>query len=78
MLLLAMAENRESVQLHIDKVVETGNMVAVWARDTRLGEGCTTRPDRPPFDGIIVPRIDKPVKFFVTEERAESCGEAPR
>ncbi|HSO32280.1 MAG TPA: hypothetical protein VLT33_07190 [Labilithrix sp.] len=77
MLLLAVAESKESVALHIDKMVETASMVAVWVRDTRAGEGCTSRPDRPPFDGIVTPRIDKPVKFFVSEERAESCGEAP-
>jgi hypothetical protein len=77
MLLLAMAENKDTVQLHIDKIVETGNMVAIWAHDTRAGEGCTDKPDRPPFDGVVAPRIDKPAKFFVSEERAETCGEAP-
>ena len=77
MLLLAVAENKDTVTLHIDKVVETATMVAVWARDTRMGEGCTAKPDRPPFDAVVSPRIDKPVKFFVSEERAESCGEAP-
>ncbi len=77
MLLLAIAENKDSVQLHIDKVVETGNMLAVWARDTRAGEGCVARVDRPPFDAVVAPRIDKPVKFYVAEERAESCGQAP-
>jgi hypothetical protein len=77
MLLLAMAEDKDTVQLHIDKVLETGNMVAIWVRDTRVGEGCTNKPDRPPFDGVVAARIDKPVKFFVSQERAESCGEAP-
>ncbi len=77
MLLLAVTEHADTVQLHIDKVVEAGSMVAVWVRDTRAGQGCTEKPDRPPFDGVVSPRIDKPVKFFVSEERAESCGEPP-
>ena len=77
MLLLAVSERQDTVELHIDKVVEAGSMVAVWVRDTRTGAGCTEKPDRAPFDGVVAPRIDKPVKFFVSEERAESCGEPP-
>jgi len=77
MLILGVAENKETAALRIDKVVETGSMLAVWVRDTHRGEGCTTRPERLPSDGITTPRIDKPLKFFVTEERAESCGEPP-
>lgn len=77
MLLLAVAENKNTVQLHIDRVVETGEMLAVWAHDTRAGEGCNASVERTPFDAVVAPRIDKPVRFYVSEERAESCGQAP-
>jgi len=77
MLVLGIAETKETSAIHIDKMVETASMVAVWVRDTHTGEGCTSKLERPPFDAVVTPRIDKPVKFFVTEEREESCGEAP-
>lgn len=77
MLVLGIAENQDTSALHIDKIVETASLVAVWVRDTHTGQGCTAKPERAPFDAVVTPRIDKPVKFFVSEERAESCGEAP-
>ncbi len=77
MLVLAIAENKDTATLRIDKMVETASVIAVWVRDTHTGEGCTARPERAPFDAVVTRRIDKPVKFFVTEQRAESCGEAP-
>lgn len=77
MLVLGIAESKETSDIHIDKMVETASMVAVWVRDTHTGKGCTSKLERPPFDAVVTPRIDKPVKFFVTEEREESCGEAP-
>ncbi len=47
MLLLAAAEKKDSVAIHVDKVVETGNLMVVWVRETRAGKGCVARLDRP-------------------------------
>lgn len=77
MLVLIATSSPDSVDLKIDRVVETGSLVAVTAHETRAGEGCVARPDRPPFDAVVVPRIDKPVKFFIAANRSESCGEPP-
>jgi hypothetical protein len=77
MLLLAIAEANDTVQLRINKVVETGDRVHVWVRETKAGENCTAKLERQPFDALVAPRIDKPVKFYVDEERGESCGEPP-
>jgi hypothetical protein len=33
--------------------------------------------DKTPVEALYVPRIEKPVKFYVEEARAESCGEPP-
>lgn len=77
MLLLAVSEKKESVALKITKVLETGDRIHVWAKETRAGENCVNKSERAAFDAVIAPRIDKPVKFYVDEDRAESCGEPP-
>jgi hypothetical protein len=77
MLLLAVAEEKEAVQLQIAKVVETGEFIHVWVRETRAGANCSAKVDHTPFDAVAAPRIDKPVKFYVAEEHADSCGEPP-
>ena len=77
MLLLAVAEKKDSTQLRINKVLETGDKIHVWVRETQAGENCSTKVDRTPFDAVVAPRIDKPVQFYVEEERAETCGQPP-
>lgn len=77
MLLLAVAEKNDSVALKITKVLETGDRIHVWVKETRAGENCSTRVERAAFDAVVTPRIDKPVKYYVDDERAESCGEPP-
>jgi hypothetical protein len=46
-------------------------------KETRVGESCVARAERPPVDAVVAPRVDKPVKFYVEDERAESCGAPP-
>jgi hypothetical protein len=77
MLLLAAAEAKDTAELHIDRVVETADRVHVWVRETKFGENCSAKLERAPFDAVVSPRVDKPVKFYVDEVRADSCGEAP-
>jgi hypothetical protein len=79
MLLLAVAEAdaKDTVQVQIQKAVETGDALHVWVRETKAGQNCTAKLERVPFDVVAAPRIDKPLKFYVEEDRAESCGEPP-
>ncbi len=77
MLLLAVAEAKDTVQLQVQKVVETGDAVHVWIRETKTGENCSPKLERTPFDAVVAPRIDKPLKIYIEEERADSCGEPP-
>jgi hypothetical protein len=77
MLLLAAAESKDTAELHIDRVVETADRVHVWVRETKIGENCSPKLERAPFDAVVSPRVDKPVKFYVDQVRGDSCGEAP-
>lgn len=77
MLLMAVAEKNDIVQLQISKVIETGEKIYVWVKETKAGENCKSRLERNAFDAVVAPRIDKPVQFYVEDDRAESCGEAP-
>jgi hypothetical protein len=77
MLLLAVAEAKDTVQLQIQKVIETGDAVHVWIRETKAGQNCSPKLERIPFDAVVAPRIDKPLRIYVEEDRADSCGEAP-
>ncbi len=77
MLFLGVAENGEVTKVKLSRSIETGSMLYVWATETRQGEQCHGREKERPFDAVVTQRLDKPVKFFVTEERAESCGDPP-
>lgn len=77
MLLVAVAENKETVDVKIGRVLETGDRIHVWVTETRAGENCITKTTRTPSDAVLTRRVDKPVKFYVEDERARSCGEAP-
>ncbi len=77
MLLLAVAEEKNTQDLKILKVLETGSAVHVWVRDMKVGTNCKPRLERAAFDAVVAPRIDKPLKFYVQEEHAETCGEPP-
>lgn len=77
MLLLAVAEAKDTVQLQIQKAVETGDALHIWIRETKAGQNCSPKLERTPFDAVVAPRIDKPLKIYIEEDRAESCGEPP-
>lgn len=77
MLLLAVAERKDSTELRIQKVIETGDHIHVWVREVFAGDKCTSKLDRAPSDAVVTARIDKPVRFYVEGERGESCGDAP-
>ena len=77
MLLVAIAGEPDIMQTRIHKVLETGSALHVYVRETRRGAQCANHPDHTPSDAVSVTRIEKPVRFYVEEESAESCGELP-
>jgi hypothetical protein len=77
MLVLAVGETKDVIGMRVHKVIDTGEVLYVVVQETKPGEGCIARIDRPAFDAVIVDRIDKPVKFAVEVERAEACGAPP-
>lgn len=77
MLILAVGETKDVVGMHVQKIVDTGEVLYVAVKETKPGEGCTGKLDRPAFDALVVDRLDKPVKFAVETERAEACGAPP-
>jgi hypothetical protein len=77
MLLVAVADDKDTVELQIQKVIETGDRLHVFVRETKAGQNCSTKLEHKPLDAVISERIDKPVKFYVEEERGETCGDPP-
>ena len=77
MLLLGVSDSDQMATMKIDRAVENSSVMLVYVKETSIGQGCTEKPDRPPFDAVITSRSDKPVKFIVSAEQAESCGDPP-
>ena len=77
MLLVAASAEKNTVQLQIQRVVETGDRIHVFVRETKAGENCIRKLENKPVDAVMTERIDKPVKFYVEEEQGDSCGGAP-
>ncbi len=77
MLFLAVAETKKVTKLKVQRALETAEMIYVFVRETKLGEGCLNKATEPAFDAVTAQRIDKPIKFLVDEERGESCGDPP-
>lgn len=79
MLLLVATGDALVSQLRIEGATERANEIAVRVRQTMLGEGCMRRGEDPlGVDAVVVPRRDGPVRFYVEDEDAPSCGEPPR
>ncbi len=79
MLLLVATEDAIVSRLAIQRVVETGEAITVFVRQTLLGEGCVRRSEeRVGVDAVVASRVDKPVKFLIEDEDGESCGEPPK
>ncbi len=76
MLLVAVAEGKDTTSIKIDHALETGEFVDVWVKEQHAGDGCSPIPDQLPFDAATTLRIDKPVKVYVSEEH-ENCGPPP-
>lgn len=77
MLILAVGETTDASALKVERVLETGSYLYAWVRETKLGDKCPNKSQEHAFDAVIAPRLDKPVKFFVADERGESCGDPP-
>ncbi len=79
MLLVVATEDRSVAQLTVSRAVDAGEMVAVYIRQTRMGEGCVRRPDdRTSPAAAVTPRLDKPIKFFIEDQEGPSCGQPPK
>ena len=77
MLFLAVSDAKDVTRVKVQRVLETGSYLFVWVRETKSGESCTNKSQEHAFDAVVAARADKPVKFFVDEERGESCGDPP-
>jgi hypothetical protein len=77
MLVLAVGSSKGITRVKVQRAVETAEMIHVWVRETKLGDGCVNKSSERAFDAVVAERIDKPVKFYVDEEREESCGQPP-
>src|SRR5437879_4493245 len=58
MLVLAIGESKDVIGMRVQKIVDTGEVLYVTIKETKPGDGCTARIDRPAFDAVIVDRID--------------------
>lgn len=80
MLIVAVPEAKDVVKARIERVLETGSFVHVFVRETKRGLGCVARSavgEEQVYDVVTVDRIDKPMRFYVEEDQAETCGEPP-
>jgi hypothetical protein len=78
MLLVAVARRPDTVRMSVEGAVENSSGIHVLVRETKNGEGCILPKARGlAYDAVLSARIEKPVRFYVEEDRAESCGDAP-
>ncbi|MCA9576948.1 MAG: hypothetical protein R3B36_23555 [Polyangiaceae bacterium] len=77
MALFAVAEGVDTTELKLGRVVENATHIHAFVSETLIGQGCVERPEKPPFDAIVMRRSEKPIQFHVVTARARSCGEAP-
>jgi hypothetical protein len=77
MLVLAVGDTRDVIAMQVKSVVDTGEVLFVSVHETKPGDGCTSKADRPAYEAVLVDRIDKPVKFVVVDDRSEACGPPP-
>jgi hypothetical protein len=78
MLFVAAGESQSITQIKVQRALETAEMLFVWVRETKVGEGCVNKSNERAVDGVVTTRVDKPVKFLVDTERGESCGAPPQ
>jgi hypothetical protein len=79
--MLFLVVNRDEIvsQLHLKRVIETSEQLTVFVRQTMMGDNCVRKPDEPAaLDAVVTARVDKPVKFYIEDEDAPSCGEPPK
>jgi hypothetical protein len=77
MLILAVSETQDITRVKVQRALETATFLYVWVRETKVGDRCTNKSPERAFDAVTTARADKPVKFFVDQDRGESCGEPP-
>lgn len=79
MLVLVATDDAIVSRLKVTRAIETGELVTFFVRQTMLGEGCVRKmSERIGVDAVVVPRIDKPVKFYIEDEDGASCGPPPK
>lgn len=77
MLIVAVGERTDVTHVKVERVVETGSYLYAWVKETKLGDRCPNKATERAVDAVTLPRLDKPLKVFVDDERAESCGDPP-
>ena len=82
MLMVVVAEKEDIQDIVVERAVETAELMTVWVRETKVGENCIVRREegatRTAIDAVVAPRVDKPVKFYIGQTQAASCGAPPK
>jgi hypothetical protein len=79
MLLVVASDDAIVSRVKISKAVETAELLTVYVRQTLLGEGCVRKQEeRAGVDAVVTLRVDKPLKFYIEDEDAPTCGEPPK
>lgn len=79
MVVVVASDDPNVSKIKVRRVVETGQLMTVFVRETILGEGCVRKPEeRVGSDAVTMARTEKPVKFFIEDEDDASCGGLPK
>jgi hypothetical protein len=77
MLLLAVSDTQQVTRVKVQRALETAELLYVWVRETKVGEGCTNKSPDHAFDAVVAVRADKPIRVMIDEDRGDSCGQPP-
>lgn len=77
MMFIATAESRSTIDIKINRAIESAEMIYVFATEQKLGENCLKKEHDRAFDAVNAPRVNKPVRFYVATQAGESCGPPP-
>ena len=75
--IFATSDSKSSISLKVTRALETAEMIFIWVTEQKLGENCLKKHTGRPFELVTAPRLDKPVRFYVSSEPGDSCGPPP-
>ena len=77
MVLAAYGNDSTVSELQFRSAGDTGDQVNVFVTAVTPGDGCPARQDHPVFALATVDKRERPVQFYVDEERGQRCDVAP-